>query len=471
MTIIVVGLSHKTAPVEVREMLAIPSIRLRDALQRLCACPAVTEGIILSTCNRVEVYAVVDDSDAGYNQVQDFLADTHLSLTPDQLTPHLYWYQDDRAIHHMFRVAASLDSMIVGEPQILGQLKDAFETALSHKASGIILNKLLRKAISVAKRVRTETKIANTAVSVSSAAVELAKKIFFNLGDKTVLLIGAGEMAKLAARHLIANGVQRVRITTRDSRNAIELAKQFNGVAVPFDDFRAAMAEADIVLCSTGAPNYVVKPEDVQRAIRQRMNRPIFLIDISVPRNIDPAVKDIDNAFLFDIDDLENRVGENREERAREAGRAEHLVSAEVEGMTQWVKSLEVTPTILALRERAEEIKRIEVDRALARLGSLSDQERAVVEALAQGMVNKLLHGPLVTLKTEAHTGSSALYVEAARRFFNLGDQSWEPRARGEEGMSSCAESDDPHRSQSLRVTGSDAEETDPVPPKARHES
>jgi glutamyl-tRNA reductase len=420
MAIIVVGLSHKTAPVEVREMLAVSPGRLRDALQRLCGCQAVKEGVILSTCNRVEVYAVVTDSETGYGQVQDFLADTHLSLTPDQLTPHLYWYEEDRAVHHVFRVAASLDSMIVGEPQILGQLKEAFETALSHKASGIILNKLLRKAISVAKRVRSETKIANTAVSVSSAAVELAKKIFFNLGDKTVLLLGAGEMAKLAARHLMNQGVQRIRITTRDSRNAVELAKQFNGVPVPFDEFRSALAEADIVLCSTGAPHYLVRPEDVQRAVRQRMNRPIFLIDISVPRNIDPAVKDIDNAFLFDIDDLETRVGENREERLREAAKAEHIVSVEIEGMMQWIKSLEVTPTIQALRQRAEEIKRTELDRALARLGALSGEEREIIEELAQGMANKFLHGSLVTLKSEAHTGSGPLFVEAARRFFNL---------------------------------------------------
>jgi glutamyl-tRNA reductase len=422
MNIIVVGLSHKTAPVEVREMLAVPATRMRDALQRLCTYPGVKEGIVLSTCNRVEVYAVVDEVEAGYAQVQEFLADTHLSLSPEQLTPHLYWYQADRAIEHLFRVAASLDSMIVGEPQILGQLKDAFETALAHKASGVILNKLARKAISVAKRVRTETKIANTAVSVGSAAVELAKKIFFNLSEKTVLLVGAGEMAKLAAQHLINHGVQRVRITTRDPRNAVELAKRFNGVPVPFDEFRSEMAEADIVLCSTGAPHYLIRAEDVQRAVRQRMNRPIFLIDISVPRNIDPAAKDIDNAFLFDVDDLETRVGENREERMREAAKAGHMVEGEVGVVLQWLKSLEVTPTIVALRQRAEEIKQVELEKAMARLGNLSAQERVVVEGLAAAMVNKLLHGSFVTLKTEANSGSGAMFLEAARRFFNLDD-------------------------------------------------
>lgn len=401
-------------------MLAIPPSRIKDALQRLNAYTGIREGIVLSTCNRVEVYAVVDDVEKGYVEVQEYLADTHLSLSPEQLTPHLYWYQADRAILHIFRVAASLDSMIIGEPQILGQLKDAFEVALTHKASGIILNKVVRKAISVAKRVRTETKIASTAVSVSSAAVELAKKIFFNLSDKTVLLVGAGEMAKLAARHLISHGVQRVRITTRDPRNAVELAKQFDGVPVPFDEFRNEMAEADIVLCSTGAPHYLIRAEDVHRAVRQRMNRPIFLIDISVPRNIDPEVRDIDNAFLFDIDDLESRVGENREERTREATKAEQMVGGEVESILQWLKSLEVTPTIVALRERVEEIKRSELERALGRLGGLSAQERMIVEGLASSMVNKLLHGVLVRLKSEAHADSRALFIEAARQFFSL---------------------------------------------------
>jgi glutamyl-tRNA reductase len=422
MTIIVVGLSHKTAPVEVREMVAIPPSRMRDALHRLCAYHGIKEAIVLSTCNRVEVYAVVGEVETGFAQVQSFLADTHFSLSAEQLTPHLYWYEADRAILHLFRVAASLDSMIVGEPQILGQVKEAFEVALGHRASGVILNKLARKAITVAKRVRTETKIANTAVSVSSAAVELARKIFFNLGDKTVLLVGAGEMAKLAARHLISHGVQRVRITTRDPRNALDLAKRFNGVPVPFDDFRSELAEADIVLCSTGAPHYLIRAEDVQRAVRQRMNRPIFLIDISVPRNIDPAVKDVDNAFLFDIDDLETRVGENRDERMREAAKAEHMVETEVQGVVQWLKSLEVTPTIVALRQRAEEIKRLELDRALGRLANLSEQDRAVVESLAAAVVNKLLHNPLVTLKSEATSGAGLQYIEAARRLFNLDD-------------------------------------------------
>ena len=284
--------------------------------------------------------------------MQEFLADTHLSLSSEHLTPHLYWHAGDRAIGHLFRVASSLDSMIIGESQILGQIKDAFEVALTHKASGLLLNKVVKKAISVAKRVRTETKIAETAVSVSYAAVELAKKIFSNLNEKTVLLIGAGEMAKLAARHLIANGVRQVRITTRNFQHGLELAQRFNGTAVPFDDYKTELAGADIVLVSTGASHYLINADDVQRAMRQRMSRPMFLIDISVPRNIDPAVRPIDDAFLFDIDDLHMRVEQNREDRLREAAKAEQMVVEEVAVLGQWLQSLEVTPTIVALRTR-----------------------------------------------------------------------------------------------------------------------
>ena len=436
MHVIVVGLSHKTAPVEVREKLAVPESRLDEALARLRTYAGIREGFLLSTCNRVEVYAVVDQAEEGHARVQDFFADTHLSLSSEQLTPHLYGYTGDRAIGHLFRVAASLDSMIVGEPQILGQLKDAFEVALNHKASGVVLNKLVRKATSVAKRVRTETKIAETAVSVSYAAVELAKKIFSNLSEKTVLLVGAGEMAKLAAQHLVDQGVRKVSITTRDAASAVELARRFNAASIPFEHFRHEMADADIVLCSTGASHYLIGVEDVQQAVRRRMNRPIFLIDISVPRNIDPAVKDIDNAFLFDVDDLEMRVEQNLEERRREAGKAERMVEEEVGQILHWMKSLEVTPTIVALRNRAETIKQAEIDKALARLQNLSAQERSVVEGLASSIVNKLLHGPLVTLKAESTAGGGALFVEAARRFFGLDDQT----AAGRPDAASSAE-------------------------------
>ncbi len=420
MHLIVVGLSHKTAPVEIRERLAVPESRLGEALARLCSYPGVKEGILLSTCNRVEVYSVVEDVDTGYGRIQEFLADTHLSLSSEQLTPHLYWHTGDRAIAHLFRVASSLDSMIIGESQILGQLKDAFEIALAHKTTGVIMNKVVKKAISVAKRVRTETKIAEMAVSVSYAAVELAKKIFSNLHEKTVLLVGAGEMAKLAAKHLIANGVGHVRITTRTPQHAVDLAEKFGGTAVPFDQFKDDMASADIVLVSTGAAHYLVGAEDVHRAVQERMNRPMFLIDISVPRNIDPAVRHVDNAFLFDIDDLKHRVEQNRAERMHEAEKAERMVIEEVTMILDWMKSLEVTPTIVALRNRVEDIKRAEVEKVLGRLGHLSAQDRELVEGLASSIVNKLIHRTMVTLKNEINSSSGPAFVEAARQFYAL---------------------------------------------------
>ncbi|MDH5667974.1 MAG: glutamyl-tRNA reductase [Nitrospira sp.] len=420
MHVIVVGLSHKTAPVEIREKLAVPESRLGEALGRLCSYQGVKEGILLSTCNRVEVYSVVEEVESGYGRIQEFLADTHLSLSSEQLTPHLYCHTGDRAVGHLFRVAASLDSMIIGESQILGQLKDAFEVALAHKTTGVIMNKVVKKAISVAKRVRTETKISEMAVSVSYAAVELAKKIFSNLSEKTVLLVGAGEMAKLAARHLIAQGVQHVRITTRTPQHAIELADRFGGTPVLFEQFKDEMAAADIVLVSTGAAHYLIGAEDVQRAVDKRGNRPMFLIDISVPRNIDPAVRHVDNAFLFDIDDLKLRVQQNRAERLQEAEKADRMVGEEVLATMEWMKSLEVTPTIVALRNRVDEIKQAEVEKVLGRLSHLSQQDREVVEGLASSIVNKLIHRTMVTLKSEVNSSNGPAFVEAARRFFHL---------------------------------------------------
>ncbi len=420
MNIIVVGLSHRTAPVELRERLAIPESRMGEALARLLAYPSVKEGMFLSTCNRVEVYAVVKDMEAGFSQIQDFLVSTHFSLSVDELFPYLYRYSDESTIKHLFRVASSLDSMVIGEPQILGQVKDAFELTLAHRTSGVILNKFVKKAISVGKGVRTQTRIAEYAVSVSYAGVELAKKIFSSLKDQTVLLVGAGEMGKLAARHLVNSGVKQMMVTTRNTHRALNLAEQFNGSVIPFEEFRSALSTADIVICATGAPYYVISSEDIQWAIRQRMNRPMFLIDISVPRNIDPAGKDIDNAFVFDIDDLKTHVGQNQEERRKEADKAEGLVKEEVDVMLSWLRGLEATPTIVALRKRAEEIKQAEVDKVLCRLDNISPNQQKAIEGLASAIVNKLLHGSLVTLKSEAQSKNGFTFIEAARRFFDL---------------------------------------------------
>lgn len=420
MNIVVVGLSHKTAPVELRERLAVPESRIGEALNRLMTHARIREGMFLQTCNRVEVYAVVEQVEAGFSGIQEFLVDTHLSVSAETLLPHLYWHADDRAVTHLFRVASSLDSMVVGEPQILGQVKDAFRSALTHNSSGVILNKLVKKAISVAKRIRTETRIAENAVSVSYAAVELAQKVFSDLSARTVMLVGAGEMAKLAAQHLVKNGVRHVLLTTRDPARAGSVAERFHGTSIPFGDFRAEMHKADIVLCSTGASHYLISPEDVQRAVRERWNRPMFLIDVSVPRNIDPEVRQVDNAFLFDIDDLEGHVEQNRDDRNREAMRAEGIVEEEVDVILKWLQSLEATPAIVALRQRADAIKQAELQKALSRLGTLTSQQREALDGLASGIVNKLLHGSLVALKSAAQSSNGSIYIEAARRFYGL---------------------------------------------------
>jgi len=420
MNIIVLGLNHRTAPVELRELLAIPDSRMGEALARVMAYPGIKEAMYLGTCNRVEVYAVVEKSDRGFRKLEDFLVATHFSLSSEDLLPHLYRYSDDEAIAHLFRVSASLDSMVVGEPQILGQVKEAYDLALTHRSSGVILNKIVKKAISVGKSVRTNTRIGEYAVSVSYAAVELAKKVFSNLQQRVVLLVGAGEMGKLAAQHLVNHGVKDVFITNRNYHRAQGLAERFHGQAVPYEQLHSTLPKADIVICATGAPHFVISKEDIEGAVHQRMNRPIFLIDITVPRNIDPAVKDVDNAFVFDIDDLKAHVGHNQDERLKEAKTAEKMVKEEVASMVAWVRGLEATPTIVALRKKAEDIKHVELEKAFHRLGEVSEKDRIAIEGLASAIVNKLLHGPLVTLKTEAQSQNGFAFIEAARRFFEL---------------------------------------------------
>ncbi len=420
MNIVAVGLNHRTAPVELRERLAVAEARLPEALARLKRWPGIAEGIILSTCNRVELYAVVKDTELGLESLSEYMVTIAADVGPAQVEPHLYRLDGAEAVRHLFRVAASLDSMVVGEPQILGQVKEAFEAALAGKSTGVVLNKVVRKAISVGKRVRTETAIAENAVSVSYAAVELAKKIFQNLAEKTVLLVGAGEMGKLAARHLISAGVRHVMITNRNYDRALDVAKRFNALPVPFNEFHHEMAGADIIICATAADAFVIGPDDVQRALRSRKNRPMFLIDISDPRNIDPAAGTLDNAYLYNIDDLQGHVDLNIEQRLREALKAEDIVRAEVPSVVVWLKTLEVVPTIVALRRKAGDIQRAEIERILSKLGDLSPRQRELVEDLAVAITNKLLHSPLIALKAEADSPYGSLFAETAQRLFDL---------------------------------------------------
>lgn len=419
MSIIVVGLSHKTAPVDVREKLSFPEATVPDAFKALMSYEGIKEGLILSTCNRVELYASAQDSAKGVEQIKKFISDYH-KLSPESLELSLYVYTEGEAVRHTFRVASSLDSMVVGEPQILGQLKDAFELALKARTTSTILNKLLKKAISSAKRVRTETKIAESAVSISFAAVELARKIFGDLDGKTVMLLGAGEMAELAARHLLNNGVKSIMVTNRTFERAVELAKEFNGSAVHFEDFPTEMVMADILICSTGAPHYVVKHDAVSRVLKDRRHKPIFMIDISVPRNIDPDVNKIDNVYLYDIDDLQGVVNSNIEGRQKEAEKAEEIITREVETFLQWERSLDAVPTIVDLREKVEDIRKRELEKTLCQLNGLSNEQRNAVEALSTAIVNKIVHAPIVVLKQEAAGATSEELFRFARKLFNL---------------------------------------------------
>ncbi len=322
MNIIVVGLSHKTAPVEIRERVAFAPTAMEKPLRQVAALPGISEGLIVSTCNRVEVYAVSREAEAGIAHLRHFMADYH-GLPTEELDSHLYDYQGEAAIQHIFRVASSLDSMVIGEPQILGQIKTAYGYAAEFKTAGLILNRLLHKAFSVAKRVRTETEIASNAVSVSFAAVELARKIFDSLTDKTVLLIGAGEMCELAARHFMNNGVAKVHVTNRTFERAQKLADEFGGKPILFDNFVDHLPQIDIVLTSTGAPNFILGHKTIEEVIRRRKYKPMFFIDIAVPRDIDPRVNAIENVYLYDVDDLQGVVQANLKERHKEAKKAE----------------------------------------------------------------------------------------------------------------------------------------------------
>ena len=421
MNIIVVGLSHNTAPVEIREKLSFPEEVLEPALRTLLNSYGVHEGVIISTCNRVEVVAATSDIEKGTWGVKRFLAEYH-NIPFEELEEHLYQHTSEEAMRHLFKVSAGLDSMVLGEPQILGQVKDAYSHALKHNAAGVIINKLFHKNFSVAKRIRTETNIGSSAVSISYAAVELAKKIFGTLDGKGAMLVGAGEMAELAARHLLSNGVREVIVANRTYERAVAMARGFDGTAIMFREYTHYLKNVDIVITSTGASRYLITPDQLSTVIKERKNRPMFLIDISVPRNIDPRVNEIDNVYLYDIDDLSGVVAANMKERESEAELAKQIIEEEIENFYRWVKSLDVVPTIIALRKQFEEVRRGELDKALAMLEGLGKKERKIIESMSSAIINKALHGPVTHLKKEANKVEGDFYIEAARKLFDLGE-------------------------------------------------
>ena len=422
MELLVVGLNHKTAPIEIRECLAFPKDKMEEALSKIQSLPSLKENIILSTCNRVEVYAATRETEKAIHELKEFLSQYH-GIPLKEFEKSLYFHIGEEAVRHIFRVASSLDSMVVGEPQILGQIKDAYDISQQTKTSGLILHRLLHRAFHVAKRVRTETKIGNNAVSVSFVAVELAKKIFDTLERKTVLLIGAGEMSELAAQHLVSGGIEKVLVTNRTYERAVNLSQQFKGEAIPFEEMSQGLRKADIVISATDAPQYLIRHDQVSRVMKDRRQKPIFFIDIADPRDIEPKVGDIENVYLYNIDDLQQVANENVQGREKEAQNAEAIVREEVAKFVHWYRSLDITPTIVALRKKFDEIRRKELQKTLSLHPNLSEKERKSLEALTSAIINKILHEPFILLKRNPENGASELYLDTLQTLFGLSEK------------------------------------------------
>lgn len=428
MNIILIGMNHKTAPLEIRERLSLTCSNGLNPLDSIMQFPEISEALYLSTCNRVEVLASVRDSTGAVERLKSFVL-SHGNLSREELEKCVYVYFDDDAVRHLFRVASSIDSMVMGEPQILGQVKNAYRAAVEHKTTGVILNKILHHAFRVAKRVRTETGIAHNAVSVSFAAVELAKKIFGQLEGKSILLIGAGEMSELAAKHLLNYGVRKIFIANRTYARALEMAETFHGTAIEFESVGEKLHEVDIVISSTGAPGYVITPPLIEAALRGRKNRHLFLIDIAVPRDIDPKVHTIDNVYLYNIDNLQDIVDNNVKSRQKEVIKAEAIIEEEIQKHLEWIHSLEVVPTIISLREKMEHIVKHELEKSRSWLQNLNEEERKNIEILAESIINKILHDPITGLKEESRENGAEPYVAALRRLFGLGE-TWNNSSR-----------------------------------------
>jgi glutamyl-tRNA reductase len=416
--IVVVGLNHETAPVAVREALAFPKERLGEALTGVREAAGLGEAMILSTCNRVEVYGRTSATAPPCEAIAAFLARFH-GRPAAEVEPHLYKLEGDAAVRHAFRVAASLDSMVLGEPQILGQVKEAYESAEKAGSLGAVLNALRNRSIGAAKRARTETAIGRNAVSVSHVAVELARKIFGELRDRSVLLVGAGKMSQVAARQMVQSGARASVLGGRTFEKAEQLAAALGGRAAPFEDLRKELARADIVISGTGAPGVVIHREDVEAAQMMRRGRPLFVIDIAVPRDVAGDVSRVANVFLYDLDDLHKVAEANLRERKKEASAAEHILDEEIAEFLEWRRSLEVVPLLVELRRRADEIRRAELDKARRRLGTLTPEQESAIEAATSAIVNKLLHAPTVQLKQMAGNGQPE-HVGFIRKLFGL---------------------------------------------------
>ena len=419
--ILLIGLNHKTAPVEVRECIGFAGDETDQALLALHAMEAVQEVMLVSTCNRVEVLLATPAKDDAARQVIAFLSEMN-NIPVDRFEDNLYRHTGDDAVRHIFRVAASLDSMVVGEPQILGQIKEAYRKAAFKKTSGVILNRLLHRTFLVAKRIRSETGIGDHAVSISYAAIELARKIFGDLEGRKVLLIGAGEMAELAVEHLIRNRADEILVANRTFERGVALAQRFDGHAIRFEEIPDALETVDIVISSTGASDIVIRRDQVRRAMRRRRNRPLFFIDIAVPRDIDPDINRLNNIYVYDIDDLKGVIEENIEDRQRAAIKGERIVDEAVIRFRQWYENLDVVPTIVGLRRKFEEVIRAEVGRTCPG-GDARGVAPDALDKMVNALVNKILHDPTTILKREEGHGDKAQLLAAVRKLFKLDDQ------------------------------------------------
>jgi len=416
--IVLIGINHKTAPVELRECIAFSGDESVTALQTLHRRPDIKEVLLFSTCNRVELLFVTDEKTRTIAAAKDFIADFN-KIPLDQFNDALYIHEGNEAVRHVFRVASSLDSMMVGEPQILGQIKDAYRMATELKSSGVILNRLLHRTFFVAKRIRTETGIGDRAVSISYAAVELGRKIFGDLAGKSVLLVGAGEMAELAVEHLIRHKASEIYVANRTFENGVELAKKFNGKPIRFEEITNFLEFTDIIISSTGSPDFVITRDQVKTVIRKRRSRPLFFIDIAVPRDIDPKVNRLTNSYVYDIDDLQGVVDDNIEDRQQEAIKGERIIDEAVISFRQWYDSLEVVPTIIALRNKMETIAAAELQKTMSSNNIPADSV-AAIQKMSGSLINKILHDPTIFLKKDGMAEDKSLYIATIRKLFKL---------------------------------------------------
>ncbi len=419
MEILVVGLNHSTAPVAIREKITFPEETDGHVSLSVVHASGVEEAVILSTCNRGEVIAATEEPDRGMDALVETIGRIH-NLSHEDFFDYLYLLRGPEAVRHVFRVASSLDSMVLGEPQILGQVKDGYRRAAKVNATGPILNRLLHRAFFTAKRVRNETGVGKAAVSVAYVAVELAKKILGDLHKKQVLLIGAGEMAELAARHLATQVERPIVVTNRTYENACTLAGELRGSAVRMEEVQGALIDADVVITSTASCDPIINRPLMKTVLAKRRYRPVFLIDIAIPRDVDPAVNDIDSVYLFNIDDLQSVVEENIGERKQEALRGENIVNEEVLKFMRWMETLEATPTIIALKEKLEQIREGELNRLNGKLSRLGDDEREAVEMLTRSIINKIAHDPIAFLKRTESRSRRNVYLDIAQRLFGL---------------------------------------------------